>query len=76
MEEFNLKLKQISTYNELMALIKEAENEGYELTMKRSSYDPFSFDERPDNRVEYLISDGISIENSQIKNLYKNMLFR
>lgn len=59
-----------------MEFIKVAENVGYELTMKRSCYNPFSFSELPDNRVEYLISDGISIGNSQVKNLYKNMLFR
>lgn len=76
LEEYNLKLKSTSSYEELCKLIKDAEKDGYDLYMKKSGYHPFLFTIKDADRVDYLIDDGISTGRSMIKNLHRNMIFR
>ena len=74
--ELNNEFKTIKTMNELNTLIDKMNDygKGYVFMMKRSHFCAYGFDEIDSNKVSYLISDGLSIRESYIKNLHRNMI--
>ncbi len=71
--------KEISTLEKYFEWVKSFTNEKQDLEVwmkRRTSYYPFDFRNEDDNRVSYLISDGISRGCSNIKNFNKIFKFQ
>lgn len=72
-DNFNNELKTIKTFEQLKNLEKEVyeSNDGLLFRTKRAKWQAYDFTKVDDNKVRYLLSNGVSIRIQLIKDLYK-----
>ncbi len=77
-EEYNRKLKEVRSLNDLQALLKQMNADDIDLYGKRRGYWAFGFCEHPyrDGYIHYLYDDGYSVGNSKPENLWRALKAR